>query len=66
MPDLENHGTEAAAAPTDCTERFRIVALLVDEVHLIEYVLRLFQADAVFSLDVPALLSIVLEPHRPK
>jgi hypothetical protein len=64
MPDLENHGAEAAAAPADCTELLRIVALPVDEVHLIEYVPRLLQADAVFSLDVPALHSIEIEPHR--
>src|ERR1035441_1566403 len=65
MPDLEDHGTEAAAAPTYCTKLFRVIALLVDEIHLIKYVLRLFQADPVLSLDVPTLLSLELEPHRP-
>jgi hypothetical protein len=28
MPDLENHGTEATAAPSDSTKLFRIVVLL--------------------------------------
>jgi hypothetical protein len=37
--------------------------LLIDEVYLIEYIPRILQADAVFSLDVPALLSVELEPH---
>src|SRR5450631_2775666 len=64
MADLKNHGTEATAAPTDCAKLPRIVALLIDEVYLIEYVPYLFQADAVFPFDVPALLSIEFKPHR--
>lgn len=64
MPDLENHGTEASKTPSDCTKLFRIVALLVDEVHLIENVLRILQADAVLSLDVAALLPVELESYR--
>jgi hypothetical protein len=40
MPDLEYHRTEATAAPPDCTKLFRIVVLLVNEVDLIENLLR--------------------------
>src|ERR1700693_3766445 len=50
---FENYGAEVSAAPTDCTKLFGIVALLVNQVHLIEYFLCLFQADAVFSLNAP-------------
>ena len=64
MPDLEYHRTEATATPPDCTKLFRIVVLLVDNVDLIEYFPRFLQADAMFSLDGPALLSIELKPHR--
>jgi hypothetical protein len=64
VPDLEHHGAKAAAAPTESAKLFRIVTLLVNEVHLIEYILRFHQADTVFSLDVPALVSIELESHR--
>jgi hypothetical protein len=34
IPDLEDHGTEAPAAPANCTELFRIVILLVNQVRL--------------------------------
>ena len=50
----------------DCAKLFWIVPLLVDKVHLIEYFPCFFQADTVFSLDLPALLSIELKPHRPR
>jgi hypothetical protein len=30
LPDLENHGTEATATPTDGTKLFRVIALLVN------------------------------------
>src|ERR1017187_548142 len=50
VPDFEDHGTQPATAPSDGTELFRIVALLVHNVHLVEYFLRLFQADAMFRL----------------
>jgi hypothetical protein len=65
VPDLENYGTEVPAAPTDRTKLFGVVALLVHQVYLIEYFLRLFQAEAVFSLNVSALLQIELTPYRP-
>jgi hypothetical protein len=58
MPDLEDHRTKASTTPADCTELFRIVILLVDQVSLVEDLLRFFQADAVPSLDGPALRSI--------
>src|ERR1035438_1470352 len=63
LPDLENHGTKAAAAPTNGTKLLRIIVLPIDEVYLVEYILRLFQADAVFSLGVPVLLSTIAEPY---
>ena len=65
MPDLENQRAEAPATPTDRAKLFRMVILLIDQVYLVEYFLCLFQADAVLSLDVPALLSIEFDPHRP-
>ncbi len=64
MPDLENHGTEATSTPSDCTKLFGIIVLLVNHVHLIENLLRFLQADAVFALDFPALLTIEVEAHR--
>jgi hypothetical protein len=64
VPNLENDGTEPAAGPTDGAKLLRLIVLLVDDVRLIEYVLRLFQADAMFSLDAPALLFVELEAHR--
>ena len=64
VPNLENYGTEQATGPTDGAKLFRIIILLVDDVRLIEYILRLFQADAMFSLGAPALLLVELEAHR--
>ena len=64
VPNLENDGTAPTTGPTDGAKLFRIVILLVDDVRLIEYILRLFQADAMFSLDAPALLVVELEAHR--
>jgi hypothetical protein len=58
VPDFENHRAQTAPTPSDCAELFRIVALLVNQVHLIEYFLRLFEANAMFSLDTPALLAV--------
>ena len=63
MPDLENHRTEAPATSANCTELFRLVILLVNQVRLVENFLRLFQADAVLSLDGLTLRSFELEPH---
>jgi hypothetical protein len=51
MPDLENHGTEAPAAPANCAELLRIVFLPVDQVGLAKNLLRLLPADAVFLLE---------------
>src|ERR1700691_1242661 len=64
VPDLKDDGTQEPAAPSDGTKLFRIVALLVGQVRLIEYLLRLQQADPVLPLDLPALLSVELEAHR--
>lgn len=63
MPDLENHRTEAATTPSSCAELFRIVTPVVYQVHLIEYLPSLFQADAMFSFGIPALLLIEIEAH---
>src|ERR1035441_165579 len=63
IPDFKDDGTQEAAAPTDGTKLRRIVTLLVDQVRLIEYLLRLLQADPVLPLDLPALLSVELEAH---
>jgi len=63
MPDLEDHRTKAPATPTDGTELFRIVVPLVDQVRLVEDLLRLLQADAVLTLDGPALRFIEDEAH---
>src|ERR1017187_8734138 len=64
MPDFKDDGTQEAAAPTDGTKLLRIVALLVDQVRLIEDLLRLLQADPVLPLDLPAFLSIKLEARH--
>ena len=50
MSNLKDHRTEAPAAPSDCAKLFWVVVFLVDEVNLIEYFLRLLQADAVLYL----------------
>ena len=49
-PDFEDDGTQQSATPPDCTELFRIVILLVNQIRLVKDLLRLFQADAVFPL----------------
>ena len=55
----------ASSTPTSPmdTELFGIITPLVHDVHLIEYLLRLLQADAMFSFDIPALLPIKVEAH---
>jgi hypothetical protein len=53
-----------ADCSTDGAKRFRIIILAADDVRLIEYLVRLFQAGAMFSLDAPALLLVELEAHR--
>src|SRR5271157_2722105 len=57
MPELEYHGTEAAATPPYRTKLFRIVVLLVHQIDLVENLLGLLQADPVLALDVAALRS---------
>jgi hypothetical protein len=63
MPDLEDHRTKAPATPADGTELFGIVIPLVDQVRLVEDLLRFLQADSVFPLDGPALRFIEDEAH---
>jgi hypothetical protein len=63
-PNFENDGAQAPAAPTDGTKLFRIIIPLIDDMHLIEYLLRLLQTDAMVSFDGPTLSLIELEPHR--
>jgi hypothetical protein len=36
MPDLEDHRTETAATPANCTELFRVAIHLVNEVRLVK------------------------------
>jgi hypothetical protein len=60
IPDLEYDRTQHTTAPTDRTELFRIVVLLVHQVSLIKDLLRLFKANAVLSFDVTALPAIEL------
>ena len=59
MPDLEYHRTQTPTRPTNCTELFRVVVLLVHQVGLIKDLLRLLKADAVFSFHITAFLSAV-------
>jgi hypothetical protein len=61
VPHFEYHGTQNATAPTDCTELFRIVALLVYQVSLVKDLLRFFEANAVFSLYLTAFLADEVE-----
>jgi hypothetical protein len=63
MPDLENHGAQSIPTPPDCAELSWIVNLLVKDVHLIEYLFRFFQTDAMFLFDIPAFLPIKVEAH---
>jgi hypothetical protein len=47
-PDLENYGTETPTAPPDRTEVLWIIVLLVNQVRLVENLLRFFQLNAMF------------------
>lgn len=62
-PDLEDHRTEAVAAPADRTELPRIIVLLVNHVRLVKDLLCLFQAETVLLLGRSALLRIELKAH---
>ena len=53
--DFKNHGTQTITAPPDCTELLGIVTSLVNQVNLIENLLRFVQADTVLLLDGAAL-----------
>ncbi len=64
IPDLEYHGTEAAATPPDRADLFRIVILSVDEIDLVENFFRFLRADPVVSLNGPACRSIEFNRHR--
>ena len=63
MPDPEDDRAESAAAPSDRAKLLRVVTLPVNQVHLVEDLLRLFQADAVLSFDFPAFLRVEVEAH---
>jgi hypothetical protein len=41
IPDFEDDGTELATTPSDGTELFRIVVLLVNQIGLVKDLLRL-------------------------
>jgi hypothetical protein len=63
LSDLKDDGTQAAAAPSNCAMLFRVIAFLVNQVRLIEDLLRLFQADAMLPFDFFALFPIEVESH---
>ena len=54
-----------SAAPSYCTKLLWVVVSLVDEVNLIEYFLRLLQADTMLRFCFPAFARTELEPHEP-
>src|ERR1700739_2643002 len=64
VPDFEDHRAKVTAAPSDCAKLFRIIVLLVDEVGLIENLLRFLETDAVFLFDGPTLFPVKPEPRR--
>jgi hypothetical protein len=64
VSDLEDDGTQTAAAPSNGTQLLRIIAPLVNQVRLVENLLRPFQTDAVFELDIMALSPIESETGR--
>lgn len=55
VPDLEDHGTQAPAAPPDRAELLGVLVLLVNQISLIENLLSLFEADAVLPLNLQVL-----------
>jgi hypothetical protein len=63
-PNLKDYGAEPTAAPTNGSELFRIVIFLVHQVDLVEYFLRIFEADPMFSCRFPTLSSIEIESHQ--
>ena len=52
---------DAPPAPTNSAKLLRIVVLLVDQISLVKDFLCLFQTDAVFLLDGPALRFVEFE-----
>ncbi len=63
-PDFEDHSTGARATPAYCAVLLRVIVLLVNEVRLVENLLRLSQADTVFPFDRPAPRSTCLFAER--
>lgn len=59
-----NQGAQTAATPSYRAELLRGIIRLVNDVHLIEYFLRLFQADTVLLLGLPVLLRIEVKAHK--
>ncbi len=51
VSNLEDDGTEPAAAPSNSSKLFRVVILLIDQINLIEDFMRLFEVDAVVPFD---------------
>jgi len=64
VSDFEDHRAEATARPSDCAELLRIAVLLVDNISLIEDLLRFLQANPVFLPDGTALLAVIPEPQH--
>lgn len=64
VPDLKNHGTKPATAPSDGAKLLRVLIPLINQIRLIENLLRFLQADTVFQSDIPALPGIKLQAHN--
>ena len=63
VTDLKDDRAQTAAAETDRAELLRVAASSVDQISLIEYLLRVFKAEAMLPLDVPAFLCIEFQAH---
>src|SRR5208337_2577243 len=63
-PHFEDHGAKTAGAPTNGSELLRVVALLVDDINLVEDLLCRIQAYSVFPLDLTTLRAVEFEPMQ--
>ena len=63
-PRFEDHRGKLSPAPADCAELLRIIIFLIDQIRLVENLLRLAQADTMLLLDRFALPRIEVEAHR--
>src|SRR5277367_4184354 len=63
VTDLKDDRAQPPTAEADRAELLRIVAPPVNQICLVEDLLRVFKADAVLPLDLPALPWIEFQPH---